>query len=66
MTDENRNFLGGIAIGIILGVGITRLFATDSYHPELCQERFAHAETAADSLSIIQDDKYCLNVTVEE
>ena len=50
----------GVILGLIAGIVLGVVFFQDSYHNELCQEQFFHAETAADSLTIIQNDDYCL------
>lgn len=50
--------LGVLISGIAIGMAIFM----NTYHSDLCQERFAHAETSADSLVIIQDDKFCLGM----
>ena len=51
-----------IVILVIFGIVIGAVMFKDYYHDDLCQERFIHAEIAADSLVIIQDDKFCLKV----
>ena len=50
----------GFILGIILGLIFGFLFFKDSYHPELCKEQLIYAETGADSLTIIQNDNFCL------
>ena len=50
----------GFALGFILGFIIGLIIFQDSYHGKLCQEQFTHAEAAADTLNIIQNDKFCL------
>ena len=55
-------FILGIAFGIIIGGAFGVVAAADNFHDNLCQEQFHHAETPADSLTIIQDDEYCLRV----
>ena len=56
----------GFILGLILGYTVSWTFLKDSYHGDLCQERFFHAETAADSLTIIQIDNFCLKITEQK
>ena len=57
MGDTFYGFILGLMFGFIIGLITFR----DSYHDDLCQEQFAHAETVADTLAIIHDDTFCLD-----
>ena len=53
-------FTIGIVLGIVIGTLFGIMIAVDNYHDNLCHEWFHHAETPADSLTIIQNDTFCL------
>jgi gas vesicle protein len=56
MADSIYGFLLGAILGFVVGL----ITFQDSYHEKFCQEQFTHAETAADTLNIVQNDKFCL------
>ncbi|KKK50715.1 hypothetical protein LCGC14_3122270 [marine sediment metagenome] len=47
-------------LGLFLGAVLAVTLSIHKFHDDLCQEQFTHAETAADTLNIIQNDKFCL------
>ncbi|KKN03197.1 hypothetical protein LCGC14_1109910 [marine sediment metagenome] len=57
MGDTLFGFILGVILGVIFGLVIFK----DSYRDDLCQEQFAHAETVADTLTIIHNDTFCLD-----
>ena len=61
-----QDIIYGFILGLIFGIIVSAGFLKNSYHGDLCQERLFHAETAADSLTIIQVDNFCLKVTEQE
>jgi hypothetical protein len=63
MKLELKGSFGEVAafvLGLFLGAAIAVTISVNKYRDDLCQEQFAHAETAADTLNIIQNDKFCL------
>ena len=58
--------LYGVILGFILGFILGWIVFHDSYHGDLCQERFSHAETTVDSLTIIQVDNFCFKLIMEQ
>ncbi len=47
-------------LGLFLGAILAVTLSIHKFHDDLCIEQFTHAETAADTLNIIQNDKFCL------
>ena len=59
-SERVPGFLSITTIISLVGSGPT------SYHGDLCQERFSHAETTVDSLTIIQVDNFCFKLIMEQ
>ncbi len=55
-----------LAVGFTAGAVFGLIVFRDTFHADLCQERFSHAETVADTLAIIHDDTFCLDFSIIE
>ena len=48
--------------GFIVGLQVGLRLGSQVHEDELCQERFEHALTAADSLAVVQADADCIDL----
>lgn len=60
--DELGFIAAFLVLGLVVGAWIGWRTGSDDWHTRNCITQFYHAQTSADSLLIIQDDKFCARV----
>lgn len=60
--DEFGFLAAFLTIGLVAGIWIGWKTGSEDWHSRTCITQFYHAKTSADSLLIVQDDKFCATV----
>ncbi len=52
----------GLVVGAAVATVLTFAIGVHPMHNRLCEQQFSYTETAADSLAVISNDRYCFDL----